>query len=507
MSRTDETVKNYIVILITEIVVFLMGLWCRALFVQKIGSYFLGINGLLTSIFQILALSNLGLGDALAYSMIQAYAHKNNDRIAGIYNFSKLVYKIIIVILLILAIGMAFLCPLFVRDVNDFKRFYLYYIIFILSKLVTYCAGPYSTVLRADQKIRVMKKGELAGYILTTLLQIIFMYVIPSYALYLSCMVLASIITNLYVKKIFKKDYSWLIDQEKEITDEDKKKIAIRVKDVFISRLSSAAVDSTDNILTSKFVGLQLVGIYSNYTMIVINIRSLAKNLYTSMESGLGNVNALSNKKEIAIFYRKILLGYQVIAVVLSACIYVLIQDFIRIWLGNEYLLSQPVLLVLIIDLYVNILMYAQTCFINTTDLFTEVKTVYFVGAVINVIMSIILGLKMGLFGILFATLFSRLVCNFPIGLYLLCKKQMEATWIKEILRCIFYLCQMFAIGYLINYVLRGFYVSNYFVLIIKAIIAFILSFLSVVLLNIRNKDLKFYKEKILYILKKHGVK
>lgn len=503
MSRTEEATKNYIIITISEIVVLLMGFWCRALFVQKIGNYFLGINGILTSVFQILALSNLGLGDAIAYSLIQAYARKNENKIIGIYNYSKKIYKGIIVILIVFSIMIAFVLPFLVNGVVDFTKFYVYYAIFIASKIVTYYAGPYSTVLRADQKIRIMKKGELLGYVITTLLQIIFMYIYPSYAVYLFLAFLASVISNMYVRYEFRKNYNWILKQKYDIEIEDKKIIIKRMKDVFISRLSSAAVDSTDNILISKFIGLELVGIYSNYNMIIANIRSLAKNLYSSMESSLGNINALSSKEEIKQLYHKILLGFQIIAVIFVTCIFVLIQEFISIWIGENYLLPTSVLVVLAVDLYINIILYAQTCFINTTDLFAEVKTVYFWGAVINVVLSIILGWKMGLLGILLGTILSRALCNFPVGLFLLCKKQMDVNWVKELGLCIFYMMQMLFVVCVTYVIFKRFYVTNIFLWIVKGGLVFAVAAGCILIMNFKNSNINFYKDKIIYMIKR----
>lgn len=496
MSRTVEFTKNYIVVLVSEAVVFLMGLWCRAIFVQKLGTYFLGINGLLNSIFSILSLSNLGLGNALAYSMIQAYAAKNNARIGGIYQFSKKVYGYIIIVLVLLSVAMAFVIPSFTDEVDDYSRFYIYYALFTLSKIVTYFVGPYSLIINADQKMRIMKTGELIGYFVSTVLQMISLYIYPSYTVYLFLLLLASIISDIYVAWKFNKNYAWVRHEKHSLADEDKKRTIRRVKDLLVTNVSSAAMDSTDNLLISDYVGLSQVGSYNNYTAITANVKFLAKNIYSAMSSGVTNLIAVSKREEIYQWYHRFLLGFQIVATVFSVCIYLLMQEFITAWLGADSLLPESVLLVITATMYLNILMYAFTCFTRTTDLFTETKNVAFVGTIINVVLSVMLGIRWGLIGILVATTISYLVCNFPLDLYLLCKRILKVNFWKELFLCVLYIAQAIMVAAIGGFCWNKWSTDGFLEWFVKAAAVFVTIALLSILCNIWNKDLIFYWKK-----------
>ncbi|UTY39948.1 hypothetical protein NMU03_03850 [Allocoprobacillus halotolerans] len=243
---------------------------------------------------------------------------------------------------------------------------------FVLSKILTYQVGPYNSVIRADQKIRIIQKGNLLGYVVSTLLQIVAMFFGGSYLIYVIFMLLGTLITNIYIVIYFRKEYKWVLISSKTIDQDKKVYIYNKVKDVSITRISSTLIEMTDNFLISKFVGTVMVGYYSNYMMIIQNIRSLAKNLYNSMESSIGMHTTKINAKDKVLLYKNVLFLYHLIGSVLSIGVALLMQDFIIIWIGKKYLLSKIILYVLIFDLYLNILIYAQTGFINTTDVFKK---------------------------------------------------------------------------------------------------------------------------------------
>ena len=94
---------------------------------------------------------------------------------------------------------------------------------------------------------------------------------------------------------------------------------------------------STDNILISSFVGLGVVGLYSNYTLIVNQVKALANPLMSGVKDSVGNlVSSESKEKQYEVFNVLFFVNFLVIS---SICIllFCLLNPFIEWWLGNKY--------------------------------------------------------------------------------------------------------------------------------------------------------------------------
>lgn len=504
MNSKKEIFKNFIAFLLSDMVVLLLGLVSRSLFIKSIGDYFLGITALMNSIIGILALSNLGLGDAIVYCLIENFSKKEMSEIQSVFYFSKKVFRIIMIVLIVFSIVLIPFLNLFITDIKDYNSFLIYYMFFVISKVLTYQVGPYNSVIRADQKIRIVQIGTLLGYLVSTILQIISMLINGSYLVYIILMLLGTCVTNIYVTKYFYKNYKWILNNSKKLSEEKKKKIFQKVKDVFITRLSSTLIDTTDNLLITRFIGTETVGFYNNYVMIIQNIRSLAKNLYNSMESSIGIYNVKSQSEAKLFLYKNVLFGYHLIASIFSIGVAILMQNFITIWIGANHLLSNAILYAMAIDLYLNIILYAQTGFITTSNIYNKIKSVYFVGAILNIIFSLILVCFFGLAGIIYGTLLSRIFCNFPMGLFYLCKNQFNSSFKKILSLNIIYIIQVLLIFIITNYLIAQYIVTNFITFILKGILTVLITIILFIIMNLKNVSFNLYKDNFMIMIKKH---
>ena len=63
--------------------------------IYKLGNEYLGLNGLFTSILQVLSLAELGFGDAIVFSMYKPIIENDNKMLSALLNLYKKVYRII----------------------------------------------------------------------------------------------------------------------------------------------------------------------------------------------------------------------------------------------------------------------------------------------------------------------------------------------------------------------------------------------------------------------------
>jgi len=80
MSRTNYSMKNLKYTLIGQFSRILISFLSRTIFVIYLNAEYLGLNGLFTNILSVLSVAELGIGTAIAYSLYEPLAEKNEKK-------------------------------------------------------------------------------------------------------------------------------------------------------------------------------------------------------------------------------------------------------------------------------------------------------------------------------------------------------------------------------------------------------------------------------------------
>lgn len=108
-----------------------------------------------------------------------------------------------------------------------------------------------------------------------------------------------------------------------------------------LHRVGAVAVFGTDNLLISKFVGIETTGLYSNYVMIRGLLNMVISALSNAVMPALGKLSATAAVEEKRTAFRRLnfcaawLFGW------MSICLLCLYDPFIGLWLGEGYLLPR----------------------------------------------------------------------------------------------------------------------------------------------------------------------
>lgn len=493
MSRGRHAAINYIVLTFKEVVMLALGFVSRGIFIKQIGIEYIGVMGIFSSIISMISLLNMGYGKTIVYIMVPAIAQGDKEKVEKLYYSSKKVFSIIVVAMALAGVlVMPFIKYMFKKD-EIVEGLYIYYLIYLATSLLSYFCASQKVVFSAYQKVRVAEMGMLIGSVTTSMLQIALMVFAPSFIGYLLLGIVGNLVTCGYIQARFKKEYSFEKGVSYRFNDEEKKQIRGRVKDVFTFNLASSAISMTDSTLISRFSGVNTLGCYENYNVIFSYVKTISKNAYNSMESGLESLNVLSKKEEALELYKRCLFGFHCIATVMITCCFALTQDFMTIFAGSKNLLSINVVAVILVDMYINIILYALTCCFVATDFFSDVRNYYALASIVNIILSVTLVLLFGFIGVFWGTLISRVCIIAPGTIYVVYRKIFGEKMWKGYLINIGYFLQFVAITALIVYCARFFDVYNYFQWAIKAMITFVGTLMILLVLNLKNRQFKFF--------------
>lgn len=283
-------------------------------------------------------------------------------------------------------------------------------------------------------------------------------------------------LNNIVISGIANRMYPYIKGiKDSRISREESKNIFKDIKALSISKIAGTVANGTDNIIISKLFGLSSVGLVSNYTLIINSINSLLWSSISSVTASVGNLNAEENSiNKIKIFDQLFLVTYWVYS---FACIglMVLLNPFIIIWIGENFIIDNLTIFSLVWIVYVSGINYPAFVFRTTMGYFNQVKNVYICSAFINLVLSIVMGKLMGLAGVFLATSISRLVSTeVSDGIYVF-KYGFSISPLKYFKKYYLY----FAL-FLINY-----FITNYFVNLIpySNIKGFILKLLICIIL------------------------
>lgn len=499
-TRTKNSIINSIVSVIMQVLMILISFIGRTFFIKILGAEYLGINGLFTNILSILSFAELGVGTAIIYSLYKPIASNDEKKISAYVNLYKKAYRAIGFI--ILAVGLIIIpaLPLVIKDFNQYSNINinLIYILFLLNSSMTYFYSYKRSLIVANQKKYIDSINRVVCLILLNGTQIIILYTTHNYILYLIIQILFSIIENISITTIANKMYPYLNLYKKErITQHEKKNIVQNVKALIMHKVGSTVVSNTSSILMSAFIGLSTVGIYSNYSMIITAIQTIINQMFTSITSSVGNLNTEDNvEKSHNVFWRIEFINFWLTSMI-SVMLLTILNDFIKLWVGKEYLLDFQILVVIVINFFLYEM--RQTLFIykNTYAIFKNDRYVPLIEACINLVASIVLVKIMGITGIFLGTIISTLCTCFwtePYFLYKVKFKKGLGNYFKKYFKYVV----ITIITALITVFMSNFInVENIYNFIIKVIFSFIITNLILVIFLFKTKEFKYYIELI----------
>ena len=423
MGRTEHVVKNLKFAAVSELVLAVLKFVSRRVFVLLLGKEYLGVSGLFTDILSMLSLAELGFSVSITYSLYQPVAQGNTTLIKSLMQLYRRVYRSVFVIVLAAGLSLTPFLDFFVKEMpENIPNISLIYVLNVVNASVSYLFAYKSTLLFVYQKKYIDSLIRTAVSVIAAVAQIGVLLITGNYVFYLFIAIGAALTQNVLISVKTDRLYPYLKETDiSPLPVEILHDIRRNVGAMILHRIGAVAIFSTDNILISKFVGIGTTGLYSNYVMIRGFLNVMVNALFNAITPALGNLNATETEQNRQAAFRRLnffsawLFGW------MSICLLWLYDPFIRIWLGGNYLLSRPVVLIIVINFYVNSMRIPVANTKSVMGLFWDERYKSILEPPLNLAVSILLAQRWGIFGILAGTLISTMALPFwvePLGLY-----------------------------------------------------------------------------------------
>lgn len=407
-TRTANSMKNIRAAFFNKTIILLLSFLSRRCFIDYIGVTYLGVNSLFTEIVGMLSLADLGFGTAMTYSFYKPIAENDKNKIAGLIGFYKKVYNIIAVAVLGLGLCVLPFLNQIVRTEMVIDHLKIYYLVFLLNTVVSYLFVYKSAVITASQKNYIVLKLQTWIDVVRYILQIIIIIFTHNFLYYLIIAVAATIVNNLLISKKAIELYPE-IQNKGEVSKTERQGIIRNLSSMFLYKLSGTLLNSTDNTLISIICGTLYVGYYANYKIIITNLNSFVSILFNSVTASIGNLIAAGELKLRYTVFKVMQMISYALAALISTCLFILMNDFILLWLrSKQYLLDQFTLIAILLNLYIAVTLQPLWSYREATGLYRKTKYVMVAAAIINLLASIILGIKFGIGGIILASFLAK---------------------------------------------------------------------------------------------------
>ena len=470
MSRTKNSMKNLITAVLGQGLGFVISFIARFFFIRTLGKEYLGLNGLFTNILSILSLAELGVGEAITYSLYKPLAEGDTKKCIALMQVFRKIYTIIGFGILIIGLTLIPFLPLMIKDMPDIPDITLIYMLYVANASVSYFLSYKRNLISADQKRYITTFIRYASHVVFTFVQIIYLIIFKDFIGYLIIMIIATIADNIAVSIKADKMYPYLKNKKRiPLNKESKTEIFKNTKALMMHKIGGVLVNSTDNVILSTFVSLNAVGIYSNYFFITNALNSITQHVFNSFTASVGNMFVLDNKeKQYSIFKDIYFLDFWIFCFVCTSLL-CLFNPFIELWVGSDFLFPFEVVCIIVVNFYMLGMKKSVFTFREASGLFYKDRWKAIVEAIVNLVSSLILANYLGTFGVFLGTFISAVtVCLWvePLVLYkygfdvklreyfILYARYLFITIISCSLT--YYLCTLINFGRVLSFVLKA---------------------------------------------------
>lgn len=392
-SRTKKTLLNVRVNLIFYFLTLALSFFSRKVFLDCLGAEFIGLTGTLQNLLGFLNLAELGIGSAIGYVLYKPLFDHDENKICEIISVMGYLYRWIGLIILTGGCILSCFLPLIFPNTGfSLLLIYFAYFSFLASSLIGYFINYRQNLLGADQRNYVVTGYFQTMNIIKTIIQMALAYYTKSYFLWVAIELSFGIIYSFILNWKINQTYPWLraeICHGKTLFKKYSEVIKY-TKQLFVHRISSFVQFQTTPFLIYALVNLQTVAFYSNYTIIIDKVISLFNNITSSSSAGVGNLIAEGNQEKIQRIFWELMTIQMIIASLCVIAIYHLINPFVVLWLGEQYVLPRSVIILILCRCFIGLTRGPIDQFLFGYGLFYDVwapiteNTIYLLFAIVG---------------------------------------------------------------------------------------------------------------------------
>ncbi len=410
-SRLTNTIFNFTSSIGGQLITIIMQFAVRTVFIKTLGKSYLGINGLFSNVLTMLSLAELGVGSAILYKLYKPIAENDHKRIAVLMKFYKTVYRYIGIAVAIIGLCLIPFLPYIIKDGGKLEKLGInmsfLFCLYLFKNVSSYLFFAYKTaIVKANQKEYLL---NIINYFFTvgiSLVQIVALLIYPNFTLYVFFMIAEVILQNIVGGILSDKMYPYIKNAgDDKLSREEAVGIFKDCGALFLYKINGVVLNATDNIVISMFLGIDYVGLYSNYYIFYTTIRTLFSKIFNSVSHSIGNLHASNQGEHEYEIFKSINLITAILGATAGVGVFVCADELVNVWIGDQWLINQPFALLMGFQIFTYAYRLVLSKFRTTMGLFRQAKFRPVAGMIINIVVSVALVNGLGIDGVLIGTI------------------------------------------------------------------------------------------------------
>lgn len=424
---------NARVALLFNVAIMLLTFISREVWLDKLGRSLTGMSSTIADLLGFLNLAEFGVLAAISYTLYKPLFDDDKKQINDVVSVLGYMYRIIGFVVLGGGVVLSAFIPLmFDTSGVSLPLVYLSFYTFLGINLLGYFFNYKQNLLVAGYKNWVVVATTGSVNIVKVIVQILLLTRFDcGYMTWLLVEAIFGVVYTIWINVSVRKIYPWLnssYSHGRSIRKEYRE-IFRKTKQVFAHKLGGFVLNQTDSIVISVIKGFTVVAEVGNYQLIFNRLTRLVFTTLDNLSAGIGNLVAEGDKPRIRSTYDQINAMFYYIGGVVLICGWLLTESFIRLWVGPEYIIDRAIFVLILLNVYIQVIRRPQDIFLSTHGIFHDVWAPW-IEAILNLGISIVGGYYLGVVGVLLGTLVSTLLIAMLWKPYLLFNEAFdERVW------------------------------------------------------------------------------
>ena len=476
LERTKNASKNISMGMLLKMYQMFAPFLMRTAMLYFMGKEYLGLNSLFYSILHILNLAELGIGNAMVFSMYRPVAEDDQEKICGLMSLYRTYYRIIGLVIAGVGLALTPVIPHLIKDVDKIPgelNVYVLYWLNLGATVLTYWLFAYkNSLLNAHHRTNVSSMITMITTTLQYAVQLVIMLWWKNYYVYLIVALATQALNNVVTAIVTTKLYPGYTPRGK-LSKLETKGINQKIRDLFTGKIGSVIMNSADSVVISAFLGLSMVTIYQNYYFIMSAIIGFIESILQSVMAGLGNSYITETKEKNYKDLEKATFLFSWLIGVCCCCFLGMYQPFIELWTGKDMMLPFGVVICFVVYFFAYTMNRLLNVFKDAAGLWRVDRFRPLTKAIINLGLNLLLISWIGLYGVLLSTVFAIVVVGMPWLLHNLfthCfEKQNLKKYVFQLVRYVVLTTVAVALVWLICLPIQG---NLWLVLVLRAVVS-----------------------------------
>lgn len=408
-ERVHRSVMNIKVGMLFYILSLVLAFFSRKVFLDCLGTEFIGLTGMLMNIMSFLSVAELGIGTSIVYFLYKPLQEDDRMKVNEVMSMLAYLYRFIGMVIGLAGFAVSLFFPWWFGGLTvGLPLVYFAFYAFLGQSMAGYLFNYKQLLVSANQKQYLVNAYFQSIAIVQSLVQIVLAYHYRNLWLWVAVgfvfTIVGVIVFNIRIRQL----YPWLRVNMKEGRQNLRQypEVLRKTRQIFVQKIKNFILYRSDELLVGAFVSVVQVAYYGNYTIITNKLNYLVNILSDGMNAGIGNLVAEGNDQNtMKVFWELTAIRFLIVGIVVFGLL-LFVQPFVTCWFGPQYRLSDIIVYLLVFNIFIMLSRGVVEMYISAHGLFSDVWTAW-TELVVNIVVTLCLAPFFGIVGILLGKIIS----------------------------------------------------------------------------------------------------